>query len=771
MHKLFLIVAFCVAGFSAKTQDCNLTLSGHVVDEDVKEHLDNATIFIKELNKTITTDANGDFAFSLLCAGTYSLKVTHISCTPYEKKISLIKSTHLDIYMPHAKSTLGDAIVTAQKERQNTGFKKELSGIALNETRGTNLAEALQKLNGVTLLQTGSTVSKPVVHGLFGSRLLLINNGVRQEGQQWGNEHAPEVDPFIADKISVIKGVDELKYGSDAIGGVILVEPKLMRSKAGKTLDVHTGYFSNNKLFYVNGIYEFMPKNNNHLSFRVQGTYRRGANSATPDYRLNNTGIQEYNFSTAMRYKKGIKTLDLFASSFHTTLGIFTGSHIGNITDLKNAINSTQPNAVFLGQNTYTINRPRQEVQHQLCKAKSSWNYSKHKLQVQVTAQRNQRQEFDVVRNATSTTPQLDLTVSTFAQDVSWETIKPKAGSSTLGISGVQQVNTYTGRYFIPNYTATSFGLYAIQKWSMQHWQLQAGLRGDWKSIQTTRLKFNGDIISYPFSFKTVAASANAGYSMHSNFKTNFNIAISSRAPYVNELLSDGIHHGTATYEKGNIFLKAEKAFFTSWNVQFHTTNQKFSGELLLHNNFINDFIYQQPKPNDPVLTIAGAFPRMDWLQTNAVLTGADFSFEYQLFGKLTWNTKVSILYAKDRKAKDWLILMPANRMTNTLRLDIANYKKYSNNFIGLELLQVVQQKRIPSDSLKSDFKNPPKGYALVQLSMGTTISLHKLPLTILLSCNNLLNTAYRDYQNTFRYFTDETGRNISLKLKIPIIL
>ncbi|NJO25355.1 MAG: TonB-dependent receptor [Bacteroidia bacterium] len=244
MKFIFTIVVLFLFAGSGWAQPCSIKFSGYVEDADNKEKLPVATVSIKETAKQIITNDKGDFVFTDLCAGEYILLITHESCDAVEKRIILAKDYHIDVLMPHTRKILGSVTVDAQKGIANTGFKKELSGRALQETKGLSLAEALSKINGVTMLQTGSTISKPVIHGLHSNRILTINNGVRQEGQQWGNEHAPEIDPFIADKLIVIKGGDELRYGSDAIGGVILVEPKALRNKLGYAAEINTAYLT-----------------------------------------------------------------------------------------------------------------------------------------------------------------------------------------------------------------------------------------------------------------------------------------------------------------------------------------------------------------------------------------------------------------------------------------------------------------------------------------------------------------------------------------------
>lgn len=766
------IIAILFALFfsgTASSQECSISLTGHVEDADTKEKLPGAVVTLKETGMQLVTDEKGDFIFKNLCSGGYTLLVSHVSCDSVTKKISISRNYHIDIVMPHARNTLGEVTVEAQKGITNTGFKKELSRKDLEETKGLSLAEALSKINGITMLQTGSTISKPVIHGLHSSRILTINNGVRQEGQQWGNEHAPEIDPFIADKLIVIKGVDELKYGSDAIAGVILVEPKPLRSTPGYSAEFNTAYFTNNRQYVMSAVWEQQLKNLPAFRYRIQGTFKKGANAATPGYRLNNTGSEEKNFSITAGWKKEKFNTELFYSQFATKVGIFTGSHIGNLTDLQNAIASSKPDDVFLGEMTYKIRRPSQEVTHHLVKSKSTLYKGEHKFNVLLSGQFNRRKEFDMVRSSSNTRPQLDLSINTLSQDISWEPPTRNNFNGVVGLSMMQQDNTYGGRYFIPNYFAYTFGGYFIEKWKKHNWELQAGIRLDNKSINTTRLKFNSDTINYDFNFSTLASSFNTIYKASDKWRLNLSFSLASRAPYVNELLSDGIHHGTATYEKGDITLKPEKSFNISTGINFENTAKTFNFDLLLYANSIRDFIYQQPRPENPVLTIAGAFPLIEYQQTDALLSGFDASASVKPLSNFEWESKLSVLYARNTSIKDWLILMPANRLSNEITYSFKDAKKFSDSYVAVEFLNVMQQKNTPDErNGRQDYKAPPGAYHLLNFNASSAISFGKTKITIGIGIRNVLNTAFRDYLNSMRYFTDEMGRNISIRVKIP---
>jgi iron complex outermembrane receptor protein len=767
---LFWLFALLPLSF-LQAQSCLWKLSGHVHSARAHENLPNATIRLAERGRLMMTNENGDFVFDSLCAGTYTLQISHASYDTLTRTVTLATNMHADFDMVPLKGVLAEVTVTAARGLQATGIRKELSGRDLEQTKGFSLAEALTRVTGVAMLQTGATIAKPVIHGLHGNRILTINNGVRQEGQQWGNEHAPEIDLFIAGRLTVIKGVDELRYGSDAIGGVILVEPKALRTLPGYNAEFNAGYFTNNRKYVASGIWEQQFKNLPSLTYRVQATYKKGANAAAPNYRMNNTGSEEKNVSLTLARRTEHLSSELFYSYFRTKLGIFSGAHIGNLTDLAKAIEADRPDPVFTGQNTYKIARPYQDVTHHLLKWRSVLQAGSHKIGLQVAAQYNAREEFDIVRRSTNKRPQIDLNIVTLTEDLTWEHQKKKYFSGVLGISAMQQDNSYSGRYFVPNYRSYTYGGYYIEKWSQNKWEAQAGIRYDHKTIHTNRLLTGGTVFDrYDFSFSTFGSSFNIGYKPAPQWSINSNIALASRAPHVNELLSNGIHHGTATYEQGDITLKPERSVNLSLNSRYHNKTNTVHFDFSVYRNRINRFIYQQPIPNEPVLTIAGAFPKLVYRQTDAVLQGLDFSSMIKPAAQLEWMARYSLLRARNTTADDWLIRMPADRISNIWTYNFKNGKRLTDAYASLELQNVFRQKRVPDEKNgKQDYKAPPQGYTLLHADVSASFRLGKLPATVGLSGRNLLNRSYRDYLNNLRYFTDELGRNIGLRIKITL--
>lgn len=749
-------------------QNCAIRLSGHVHSTTAHENLPAATVQLSGVGRMLITNNNGDFAFDSLCPGTYSLIITHSSYDTVQRTVTIAQKLHLDFDLTPATNVLREVTVSGVRGVQNTGIKKELSGRELDKTRGLALAEALGKLNGVTLLQTGSTIAKPVIHGLHGNRILTINNGVRQEGQQWGAEHAPEIDPFIANRLTVIKGVDELRYGSDAIGGVVLVEPKALRTLPGYNTEVNAGYFSNNGQYVVSAIFEQQLSRLPAFTYRLQGSFKRGANVATPACRLNNTALQEANASVTAGWRREHFNTELYYSLFNTQIGIFAGSHIGNLADLQNAIAAERPDPVFTGQRTYKIARPSQDVTHHMLKSKTGFDIRNSRFTLLLAGQFNSRREYDVVRNAAAKGAQIDLSILTYSEELVWEHPRGANFSGTVGLVAQQQDNSYSGRYLIPNYRSHSVGGYAIEKWAKNKWDAQAGIRYDNKDITTRRLQAASQTFtSYQFNFSTLASSFNAGYKVVPEWKLNSNISLATRAPQVNELLTNGIHHGAGTYEAGDIYLKPERSFNMSFTTNYTATNKKNALEVTLYRNDIENFIYQQPKPDEPVLTIRGAFPKIVYQATDALLQGMDVSATIQLFKPVSLASRYALLRARNKRLDDWLIGMPSDRITNELTYSFNDSKHFSGTYFSIEMQNVFRQSRVPDDrNGKQDYKEPPAGYMLLNADVSTSFKVASLPLTFSIGVRNLLNKAYRDYLNSFRYFTDEMGRNISLRLK-----
>jgi iron complex outermembrane receptor protein len=790
--KSFLFILFSFVLLNQTHGQCILSISGKVRDIDAKSFLQGANVFLVETKKTVVTDKDGKFQLSGLCPGDYTLRISHADCQSQDIHLHLKEDIIKDIDLPHAENILKEVVVVGAASVRSEGITGELRGKELASTRGLTLGESLQKITGVTVLQTGNNIYKPVIQGLHSSRVLILNNGIRQEGQQWGSEHAPEIDPYIANRLTVIKGAASVRYGGDAIGGVILVEPRLLQYSNAISGEVNMAAFSNNRQGVLSAMAEGGFDKNGSTAWRLQGSVKRGGNAKTPEYWLKNSGVEEINMSATAGWRKERKGIEFFYSLFNTKIGIFTGSHLGNLTDLENVIKAqTPPDYIRDERFSYLIERPYQSVQHHLAKLKLfSEKENRYRLGLTFSSQMNIRKEFDITRSSTTASPQLEMNLFTNMADLVWEHFSNKKVKGSVGLNAMHQVNYINYRYFIPNYQSVDLGIWVAEKYQLNSWQFEVGLRYDHKNrfgitdndeAPYDVLMGNSFSPGEPYGKKVFSGFSGTGvaaYKFSNHLRISMTTSTAWRSPQVNELFSNGLHHGAARIERGDVALKPERAWSVMGALLYSI--EKLELDFGFYNKQINGFIYLNPS-YPPLLTIRGAFPTFNYAQTDAVLSGADFSMAYLFGNHVKSHLKGSVLRAYNSKAKTWLIQMPADRFEGQLEYLFVDGKKLKQSSVQVGLQHVTKQTRVPPTgnikitsatgvvSMASDYMAPPPAYSLINFDANTSVVVNKRMVGLILSVNNLLNTSYRDYMNSFRYFCLDRGRNISLKAKISL--
>ena len=762
---LLLLLLFSVAAVAQKPA-CECFVKGVVKDRHTGQPIVGATVLIVGQSNGVFTDETGRYELRNLCPGNYTLECRIVGYSPFQQKVDLTAGHEENFNLLEQEVHLHDVEITAHRtDAPSSQPLTTISGADLDKTRGQTLGESLKGVTGVTTLQTGSSISKPVIHGLHSNRVLIMNNGIRQEGQQWGSEHAPEIDPFIATRISVVKGAAGVRYGSDAIGGVILVEPEELPVDKSITGELNAVGFSNGRQGVLSGTVQGGLNFIKGFGWRAQGTIKRGGNIRTPNYYLDNTGISENNFSLAAGYRNKGLGIDVFYSRFDTQIGIFSGSHIGSVTDLLNVIQNGEP---FVKSGfSYAINRPNQNATHELLKAETHYHFKDgNRLQWTIARQYNNRNEFDLHRPrndsiAALNHPELTFKLTSLTNDVVWDH-KATAGKVTgqIGISSLYQYNLMNGRPLIPNFNQFNIGLFWIERYVTSKWELEAGLRYDYRTLKTYRI-VNREKIADHFDFGNFSGTAGATRNFSERFSARINVGTAWRAPNVSELFSDGVHHGAAAYEKGDATLQPEKALNSIASVKYATS--KWSVEIGGYYNYIFDFIYLKPQP-EPILTIRGAFPYFKYTQTDASFKGIDVSGSWEFVKRTTISSKLTYLRVYDERNDSYLVMIPPNRLDNQLKYQLADRGKWKDGFISVGNLLVAEQKRVPANS---DFMPPPKAYSLWSLQVGATLKVsEKQQLEVGINVQNVFNTMYRDYLNRFRYYADDMGRNASLRLK-----
>ena len=764
---LFFYLLLTFQGISQTT--CNCTLKGKVISKESGEVILGSYVYLKGQKTKAQTDEKGNFKLEKICPGTYLLVCEMSSFNKVETPITLKDHDDLteNLSLETHEEHLMEVLVTGKKTENTSQLKGELSAEERSQRNGLSLGEMLKGISGVQSLQTGSSISKPIIHGMHSSRVIILNQGVRQEGQQWGSEHAPEVDPFVSKNIQVIKGPAGLRYGGDAIGGLILMEPNSLPDTSGILGEAQTIFFTNGRQFVTSGMLEGGFKNANGWGWRVQGTLKNGGNTKTANYYLANTGVEEQNFSTALGYKNQKFGTDLFISRFHSVVGIYAGSHIGNINDLKTDIARDRPFEIYTPTNFIReLERPNQDIIHSLTKFKAYLNLTNKTIRMNVAYQDNERLEFDVMRLGKNIN-----TLSFNLETLSSEILIDESNSSKLwkgkfGLTFLTQGNLTSGNRvnlptltssLLPNYYLSNLGIFALERYVNQKMEIDMGLRLDTKDIEIHRpiQNYSTNIKRELTNYIGLSGSLGLKYHWTQNFENHLIFARAFRAPSPNELFSNGVHHGAGAYEIGDPFLKGETAYNISLNSLYRT--EKLELEIGLYTNTIHHFIYLKPlmEKGEPafITTVRGSFPAFTYEQINASFKGMDAQVSYSISESWSLQQKTSIVRAYDELNNTYLVNIPPDRFEYLIRYQFKKHKQY----VSWGLTQISMQKRV---EVNADFLPPPKGYILGQVHWG--ISINKFDFGV--SVTNAFNQAYRDYLNRFRYFADDQGQNISFR-------
>lgn len=773
LFYLFLVMQTAVA----HSQECTITFSGRIVDADTNLPVNDVSITLMPSNQTIRSHGHGYYSFSRLCPGNYTIQLNSLGFKPLEKEIKVEENTVINFSLEHEAIVLHDVeVVGHRSEYRSTAVAQSLNAQQMEESRGAALAQALSKIAGVSMLSTGGTIAKPVINGMHSNRVLILNNGVRLEGQQWGAEHAPEVDPFTAKTLTVVKGAEGVRYGADAMGGVVLVEPAPLPIEKKLSGEFNLVGASNGRMGNAAGMLEGGTKAVENLTWRVQGSYKKAGNIHTSDYFINNTGVNELNFSGALGYSSSWGNFEGYFSHFDTELGIFEGAHVGSISDIYQRIELGRP--LYDGAFTYDIKNPKQRITHDLAKVKMHHDFANGAyLDVQYAFQLNHRREYDVRLFESPTTPSMDLKLTTQTLDAVYEQSKFNKWRGSVGMNSIIQVNNNTPGTgttpLIPNFDSYTLGVFGIERYIGRNYELEAGLRYDFRYFDAAGYRYDyqnpnadGSINQVLFTgernFSNISGSLGGVWNATNQLSLRSNIGLAWRAPAANELYSDGVHHGAALYEIGDPDLKSEQGY--KWVNSINYISEKLNLNLDLYGQYIRNYIFATPQPDSVRQTIRGTFPIFIYEQKDARFWGLDFNGSYVLTNSLSYSLNIALVRAKNLTDNVYLPYIPSDRLDHNIRWSLGVPKRYHwhSPFIQFGHRFVARQTRYEPNT---DYVEPPPAYHVFNIVAGTKVLIHKSELGVNLAVDNVFNNLYKDYMNRFRYYTDEMGRNITLRL------
>lgn len=753
---------------------CDIRLTGEVIDRNTGQGLSYATVLHVGSGTPTAADERGFFEFSDLCEGRVTLMISHVGCSPERHVIDLTRDTSVVFYLSHSEESLATVEIAAAKQRPDQLTRMEVREAALMRESGVQLAEMALHLAGMRLLQTGNSVAKPVFRGMHSNRLLLMNNGIRQEGQYWGSEHAPEIDSHVARSLAVIEGPDALRYASDAIAGVLLVEPPDVfehEKFAGKVQStLQSNGFGGSAAAELSGPAPIL----NGLHYRVQGSLKKLGTMRDSRNYLTNTGSEEWNYSYALGYRHRNWKAEVFYSKFNQRFGLYRYSHLGNLTDLQNVLQGReQPDTLGF---SFDFGRPFQQVSHELFKAKLEHRIDeRNRIEAVYARQYNRREEYDlhIGRSPSQEAlarPQLRYGLTTHLAEALWHH-RPGKVNGVLGVAAMTRRNRYRGREFMPDYENRNLGVFLIERYNRRAWSLTAALRYD---------RYTGNV------FQPVASAEDpvslyfdgvAGALALRRSLTEGDLTLTAgtqwRAPAINEMFSDGLHHGAGGVEVGNPELESERSYNAALTLR--KSLKKHSIQATAYLNYIEKFIFMNP--NSIELTIRGAFPRFDFEQANALFRGMDIKHEAVFNDQWSTTAAANFVWADNLDDETYFIGIPAHRFTAELRRSFRDINQVKGIYSSIRMTYTMRQFRAPEvypfEAVREfgsaadlppafDFAEAPDGYLLFGASAGMRLGNSSLSLEV----ENALNTAYRDYMNRFRYFADEQGINFVIRFQ-----
>jgi len=773
VSRKLLLGCLCCFGWllSAQAQDsCSIRLFGRVSDHHDGSSLAYANLLIKTPSGTqrgVATNLAGKYEVEGLCPGQYRLILSHIGCVPDTFRFELKSNQRMDFELEHHLEELQEVEVKGE-QRDPILNQSTLNEEQMQQSSGDDLANKLKRLSGVNAYKTGANVSKPMIGGFTSNRIQIINHGVQHQNQNWGDEHAPEINPFQYSNYTVVRGASAVKYGGGALGGFVLVEPKPLRREPGIAGRLSSLYATNNRMYatalMLEGNSEWLPK----LSWRAQGSFRKAGNIRSPEYYQDNTGVNDLDVSYNLAWFDKNWKAEVFYSLYNSELGIFSGAHIGNLTDLENAIELEKPRPQDREGFSYEIERPFQLITHEILKGEFSRYFEHSKFQFTASRQFNIREEFDkeTPRNqdlAALNIPEFSLSLEAYELRANYEIDRDELQYEFGGgmVSKENTVNSFID--FIPDYQATLSNAFAVIHWQKEHYTFSSSARFDQTHYEVNKL-INREFEAFEHDFLAFTFSMGALRNINEQQSLSLNVSVAERAPAINELYSEGLHHGTASLEFGDADLGKERSY--NARLIWEKSGKDFDFEIQAYGQLIEDFIYLEPNGFD--LTIRGAYPSFAWRNTQAFLRGADLNFSYRFTPQWEIFQKSSWLWANqlDDETSDYLVNMPANRIEHQLRYRAASLNSLLNKWqLWISHQYVFRQNRYDEEV---EIAVPPDAYQLWALGLDREIKISdKFSGQLGFRIENLLNTTYRDYLNRFRYYADEMGRDIRINFTL----
>ena len=710
-----------------------------------------------------------------LCICTSMTAQDHISTHNHHQEDST------DIFFRHLK--LNELTVTGvtgdTKLKHATAPVSLITPQILKATAATNIIDAIAHQPGISQLTTGGSISKPIIRGLGYNRVVVMSEGVRQEGQQWGDEHGIEVDGSSVNSVEILKGPASLMYGSDAMAGVVILHPQAMMPEGTIRANISSEYQTNNGLFG----YNLSAAGNQHgfvwdarYSQKMAHAYKNKYDGYVPG-----SQFAERAGRLMLGLNKSWGHSRLTWTAYHLTPSIVEGERDPETGDLECTTDNVK---------TYSKALPFQQVKHYKLVWDNSFNLANGYLKTIIGYQQNRRQEFEEEMDEY----ELYFKLHTLTYDIRYLTHEFNGWKVSTGVGGMFQRSVNKGEEFlIPDYRLFDFGIYATASKSInEHWTLNGGVRYDHRRLHGDALleedewRFN----DFTRHFNGFTGSIGAVCNINEHFNLRMNLARGFRTPNMSELASNGVHEGSIRYELGSQQLKAEYSLQADLGLDF--TSQYVSAQLSLFVNHINNYIYTHRIPQE----IEEGYLTYAFTQGDARLAGFEAGVDIHPIHSVHFSNTFSMVNARllhQAACTKYIPFTPAPRWSSELKWELQHHSHstvmhhhsnhtphrslLNNLYIAANLDCFLRQSHIYS---ADDTETATPAYALIGLSAGTDIQLNRKKVAELyITADNLLNNAYQSHLNRLKYADINNvtgrhgvynmGRNITIKIVIPV--
>lgn len=755
LFSLGLILAAAFA-FAAKAA----SISGKITDSRSNQPVAGATVTILQLHTSTASDKNGQFTFKNLPAqGKYLVEVRFIGYKTQIKTVDVAAGGSVDFALVPSVIETNEVVITGTPITAQSKFNSTSASVVSKEDMqngGTNLIDAIaRQAPGVSQITTGQGISKPVIRGVGYNRVVTLSDGVKQMGQQWGDEHGIEIDQNQPERVEVLRGAASLIYGSDAIGGVINIQEPLVPA-AGQVKGEFLSAYSTNNGLTNNSL--MLTGNADGFVWRGRGSYQNAYSFNTPAGRFINSGYNNTSLSGMLGLNKEWGYSHLNFSYWKDNIGFHDA-------DPGDELYETQKNR--------TLDFPRQDIRHYKVALNNNFIMGTGYLKLDLGYQKNQRRELD------EPTPALFFDLNTYSLDAKYYLGEKNGWQPIIGISANEGHSLNKGTEFlIPAYDQTSLGAFAYDKKTWDQNTFSVGLRYDFVKNVGKQLFIDGDQQFAGFNNHFGNVSGAAGFTHVFNDDLNFkaNAGSAFRAPNPAELGSNGVHEGTSRYEIGNADLKPEHSYQADATLEFG--HQVITGSVGIYENYINNYIYASNK-NKESITVTDEdgnpadYDVYRYGQVNANLYGFEGSLNIHPADIIHLDNTFSYTHAQNTTFDRPLAFIPAGVLHNTLRFE-PKVGGLSNFYFYVGIDNYFKQSRFDDT-----FETGTASYTLLNGGIGATFHLGAQQLKLYASGTNLTNKAYYDALSRLKpgrlsqedptFGVYNMGRNITFGVYLPL--